>query len=130
MNLDSVYKQIWVLYLSWTIVHGRRLSSDNCPYYMDNVHVTWTWSKYVWSKFSYKLAMYYGQFFGKIVHEILSLSIKYGKCPWNNALVHKIWTLSMKYGQSRKKLFCPWTVDVHWQLSTKRTRPTNFILNN
>ncbi len=47
--------------------------------------------------------MYYGQFFGKIVHEILSLSIK--------------------YGQSRKKLFCPWTVDVHGQLSTKRTRP-------
>ena len=70
--------------------------------------------------------MFHGQFFGKIVHEILHLSILYGHCPWNIALVHIIWTMSMKYGQSRKILFCPWTDDVHGQLSTKRTRPLNF----
>ncbi len=50
--------------------------------------------------------MFHGQFFGKIVHEILPLSIL--------------------YGQSRKKFFCPWTDDVHGQLSTKRTRPKKF----
>ena len=50
----------------------------------------------VWSKFSYKLSMYYGQFFGKIVHQILSLSIKYEQCPWNIALVHEIWTIEKK----------------------------------
>jgi hypothetical protein len=51
--------------------------------------------------------MYHGQFFGKIVHEIL--------------------TMSMKYGQSRKKLFCPWTVGLHGQLSAKHTTPDSGI---
>jgi hypothetical protein len=56
--------------------------------------------------------MYHGQFFGKIVL----------------VLVHIIWTMSMRYGQSRKKLFCPWTVVAHGQLSMKRTRPAFLII--
>ena len=50
--------------------------------------------------------MYHGQFFGKIVHEIMPLSIKYGQ------------------SRNREKIHF-----VHGQLSTKRTRP-HFLMNH
>jgi hypothetical protein len=59
-----------------------------------------------------------------------------GQCPCTMANVHVLWPMFMSYGQCpctmdnvheiAKKIFCPWAIDAHGQLSTKRTRPKYF----
>ena len=48
---------------------------------------------FVWSKLSYKYSMYHGQFFGKIVHEILPLSNREKKIADSSVDSRRPWTI-------------------------------------
>jgi hypothetical protein len=162
--IKIILRKNCVLYVSWTIVHGRRLSTDKIIFFTI-VHISWT------------RAIFHEQFFQKTVHDTRNIynlicSIQMELSPFGTLLkfswklcleflgniwmhiwqslygektflllyfisiVHEMWKITMFRGQFFRKTFnlifhghcpynmdnCPWTIDVHGQLSTKRTR--------